>query len=46
MNADDEFKKLEFNRLLTAAIDYYEDDSNTIGKVETGFSVAVVFSKS
>ncbi|SVB17711.1 uncharacterized protein METZ01_LOCUS170565, partial [marine metagenome] len=25
LSADDEFKTLEFNRILTAAIDYYED---------------------
>jgi len=40
-NGNDEFQKLEFNRILTAAIDYYEDESNTIDKVETGLSVAV-----
>ena len=40
-SSDDEFQKLEFNRILTAAIDYYEDESNTIDKVETGLSVAV-----
>ena len=40
-NGNDEFQKLEFNRILTAAIDYYEDESNTIGKIETGLSVAV-----
>ena len=40
-NLEDEFQKLEFNRILTAAIDYYEDESNTIDKVETGLSVAV-----
>ena len=40
-NGKDEFQKLEFNRILTATIDYYEDESNTIDKVETGLSVAV-----
>jgi len=40
-NGGDEFQKLEFNRILTATIDYYEDKSNTIDKVETGLSVAV-----
>ena len=40
-NGNDEFQKLEFNRILTATIDYYEDESNTIDKVETGLSVAV-----
>ena len=39
---DDEFQTLEFNRVLTAAIDYYEDESVTLDKVETGFSVAVL----
>ena len=38
----DEFQTLEFNRLLTAAIDYYEDEAVTLDKVETGFSVAVL----
>ena len=32
----DEFQTLEFNSLLTAAIDYYEDESVTMDKVETG----------
>ena len=42
---DDEFQTLEFNRLLTAAIDYYEDEAVTIDKVETGLSVAVLRDK-
>ena len=41
----DEFQTLEFNRLLTAAIDYYEDEAVTLDKVETGFSVAVLKDK-
>ena len=41
LSSDDEFQTLEFNRILTAAIDYYEDESVTMGKVETGFSVAM-----
>ncbi len=41
----DEFQTLEFNRLLTAAIDYYEDEAVTMDKVETGFSVAVLKDK-
>ena len=45
LSSDDEFHTLEFNRLLTAAIDYYEDESVTIGKVETGFSVAMLKDK-
>ena len=45
LSTDDEFKTLEFNRLLAAAIDYYEDESNTIRQVETGFSVAVLKDK-
>ena len=44
-NGKDEFQKLDFNRILTAAIDYYEDESNTIDKVETGLSVAVFTDK-
>ena len=45
LSSDDEFQTLEFNRLLTAAIDYYEDESVTMGKVETGFSVAMLKDK-
>ncbi len=37
----DEFQKLELNRLMKAAIDYYENKSITIDKIETGLSVAV-----
>ena len=45
LSSNDEFQTLEFNRILTAAIDYYEDESVTVGKVETGFSVAVLKDK-
>ena len=45
LSSDDEFQTLEFNRILTAAIDYYEDESVTMGKVETGFSVAMLKDK-
>ena len=45
LSGSDEFQTLEFNRLLTAAIDYYEDESVTMDKVETGFSVAVLKDK-
>ena len=45
LSSEDEFKTLEFNRLLTAAIDYYEDESVTIRQIETGFSVAVLKDK-
>ena len=45
LNSNDEFKRLEFNRLLTAAIDYYEDEAVTLDKVETGFSVSVLKDK-
>ena len=37
----DEFQKLELNRLMKAVIDYYENKSITIDKIETGLSVAV-----
>ncbi len=40
-HGNDEFQTLEFNRILTATIDYYEDESITVDKVETGLSVAV-----
>jgi membrane-bound lytic murein transglycosylase D len=45
LSGNDEFQILEFNRLLTAAIDYYEDEAVTMDKVETGFSVAVLKDK-
>ena len=45
LSKDDEFQTLEFNRILTAAIDYYEDESVTLSKVETGFSVALLKDK-
>ena len=45
MSQNDEFQTLEFNRLLTAAIDYYEEEAVTIDKVETGLSVAVLRDK-
>ena len=45
LSGNDEFQTLEFNRLLTAAIDYYEDEAVTLDKVETGFSVAVLKDK-
>ena len=45
LSNDDEFQTLEFNRILTAAIDYYEDESVTLAKVETGFSVALLKDK-
>jgi len=38
----DEFQELEMNRLLTASIDYYEKDSITIDKIETGLSVSLL----
>jgi membrane-bound lytic murein transglycosylase D len=45
LSSHDEFQTLEFNRVLTAAIDYYEDEAVTMDKVETGFSVAVLKDK-
>ena len=45
LSQDDEFQTLEFNRLLKAAIDYYEDEAVTIDKVETGLSAAVLRDK-
>ena len=38
----DEFQELEMNRLLTASIDYYENESVTIDKIETGLSVSLL----
>ena len=42
---DDEFQYLEFNRMLTAAINYYENDAETIAGLETRLSVAVLRDK-
>ena len=38
----DEFQSLEMNRLLTASIDYYEKESISIDKIETGLSVSLL----
>lgn len=38
----DEFQYLEFNRILSAAISYYENDAETIDKVESGLSVSLL----
>ncbi len=38
----DEFDYLDFNRLLTASINYYENDAETVDKIETGLSVALL----
>ena len=40
IDTKDEFQALEMNRLLTASIDYYENESVTIDKIETGLSVS------
>ena len=45
LSKNNEFQTLEFNRILTAAIDYYEDEAVTLDKVETGLSVAVLRDK-
>ena len=37
----DEFQNIELNKLLSATIDYYENEAITIDKVETGLSVAM-----
>jgi membrane-bound lytic murein transglycosylase D len=42
LSLDDEFQNLEFNTLLTAAITYYEQKSQSIDKAESGLSVAVL----
>ena len=45
LSHEDEFQYLEFNRMLTAAINYYEEDAKTVDKVETGLSVALLRDK-
>ncbi len=42
LSLEDEFQNLEFNTLLTAAIKYYEQQSQSIDKTESGLSVAVL----
>ncbi|MBC8213236.1 MAG: LysM peptidoglycan-binding domain-containing protein [Candidatus Marinimicrobia bacterium] len=42
---EDEFQYLEFNRMLTASINYYEENTVTVDKVETGLSVALLRDK-
>ncbi len=41
ISGHDEFQHLEFNRILKASVDYYENEAITINKVETGLSVAI-----
>ncbi|NOZ09063.1 MAG: lytic transglycosylase domain-containing protein, partial [FCB group bacterium] len=41
----DEFQYLEFNRMLTAAIDYYENDAETISSADNGLSVSILRDK-
>ena len=38
LSMEDEFQNLEFNRLLMAAIEYYEKNSQSINKNESGLS--------
>ncbi|MAJ44008.1 MAG: hypothetical protein CMF96_04570 [Candidatus Marinimicrobia bacterium] len=45
LSLEDEFQNLEFNRLLTAAIDYYENKSQSVNKAESGLSTAVLRDK-
>ena len=42
IESKDEFQQLEMNRLLTASIDYYENESVTIDKIEMGLSVSLL----
>ena len=45
LNNMDEFEELEYNKLLTTAVDYYENKAVTINKVEGGLSVALLRDK-
>ena len=38
LSLEDEFQNLEFNRLLTAAIEYYEKHTQSIDKSKSGLS--------
>ena len=45
MNDMDEFEELEYNKLLTSAVEYYEKKALTVNKIETGLSVALLRDK-
>ena len=45
MNDMDEFEELEYNKLLTSAVEYYEKKALTINKIQTGLSVALLRDK-
>lgn len=38
----DELQRLEFNRFLSAAVAYYEDDNQTLEKIETSLTVSAL----
>ena len=38
----DEFEYLDFNQILTASINYYENDAEIVNKIETGLSTAIL----
>ena len=42
MNNMDDFQELEYNQLLTSAVEYYEKKALTISKIESGLSVALL----
>lgn len=42
LSQEDEFQYLEFNKLLTAAINYYEKSTTSIDPVKSGLSTAVL----
>ena len=41
----DVFEELEYNKLLTSAVEYYEKKALTVNKIETGLSVALLRDK-
>ena len=45
MNDMDVFEELEYNKLLTSAVEYYEKKALTVNKIETGLSVALLRDK-
>ena len=45
MNDMDEFEELEYNKLLTSAVEYYEKKALTVNKIQTGLSVALLRDK-
>ena len=42
LEGKDELQQLEFNRILSASLDYFQEKSITLNDIETGISVAIL----